>query len=82
MTFDRILELILGNLGLLFALIFILVGGFRGWWVYGRFYEDQRVRIVDLERRLDRALGAAETGTGLATRAIRQAEGRQGERVD
>src|SRR6185369_11770539 len=60
-TFERALELILGNLGTLILLLIILIGGFRGWWVYGRFYDAQSDRIERLERRLDRAVGAAET---------------------
>lgn len=75
MTIDRALELILGNLGVLVLLLFILFGGFRGWWTWGWYAAEQRDRIKQLEARLDRAMGAAESGTGLASRAIRQAEG-------
>ena len=71
MTFERGLELVLGNLGVLVLLLFILFGGFRGWWVFGRYYDDQRARIDKLETRLDRAGKVAESGTGLATRATR-----------
>ena len=82
MTFERALELILGNLGVLVLLLIIMVGGFRGWWVYGRFYDAQARQIERLEERLDRALGAAESGTGLARQAIRQAESRSSERAE
>lgn len=75
LTLDELLKAILGQAGLLVALLFILWAGWKGYWVFGRYYEDQRLRIDKLERRLDRAVGAAESGTGLATRAIRQAEG-------
>jgi uncharacterized membrane protein YciS (DUF1049 family) len=73
-TIERALELILGNLGVLILLLFILVGGFRGWWVYGRFYEEQARRIDRLERQLDRATGVAERGTVAADRATRLVE--------
>lgn len=75
MTFERALELILGNLGTLVLLLFILIGGFRGWWVYGRFYDDQTKRIERLEQRVDRTLGAGERIAGTADRATRLAEG-------
>jgi hypothetical protein len=74
MTIERALELILGNLGVLFLLLFIIVGGFRGWWVYGRFYDEQTRRIERLEDRLERATRAAESGTTAAIRATRLAE--------
>lgn len=76
MTVERALELILGNLGVLVVLLFILVGGFRGWWVYGRFYDEQSKRIDQLEARLERAGRVAEGGTGLASRAVEVVERR------
>lgn len=90
MTFERALELILGNLGVLIVLLFILIGGFRGWWVYGHHYDalkaermeerkEHRETVKDLERRLDRAVGAAERGTATTERATRLVE-RQVER--
>ena len=81
MTLERALELILGNLGTLFLLLAILVGGFRGWWVYGRFYEEQARRIARLEAQLERATRVAESGTAAADRATRVAE-RQTEGAD
>ena len=74
MTIERGLELVLGNLGVLVVLLFILVGGFRGWWVYGRHYNEQQQRIERLEARLERATRVAETGTAAADRATRVAE--------
>lgn len=76
MTVERALELILGNLGVLILLLFILIGGFRGWWVYGRYYEEQSRRIERLEARLDRAARVIESGTATADRATRLAERR------
>ena len=81
MTFERALELILGNLGVLILLMVILVGGFRGWWVYGRFYNEQSRRIDLLEERIERATRVAESGTAAADRATRVAE-RRTEAVD
>jgi hypothetical protein len=80
-TLERALELILGNLGVLFLLLMILIGGMRGWWVYGRFYDEQARRIGQLEARLDRATRVAEYGTAAADRATRVAE-RRTEAVD
>ena len=78
MTVDRAVELILGNLGVLVLLLAILVGGFRGWWVYGRYYDDQSRRIERLEARLERAARVAEGGTDAADRATRLVERRTG----
>jgi len=77
-TVDRAVELILGNLGVLVLLLAILVGGFRGWWVYGRYYDDQSRRIERLEARLERAARVAEGGTDAADRATRLVERRTG----
>lgn len=74
MTIQQILESLLGQLGLLFALIFIIYGGFRGWWVWGWYAKELRDRIAHLEATLDRAARAAETGTASAERATRLAE--------
>lgn len=77
MTFERVIELLLGNLGVLVLLLVILVGGFRGWWVYGWYARELRSRNEKLEDRLERAGKVVETGTGLATRAAQLAEERQ-----
>ena len=82
MTLERALELLLGNLGVLVLLLIILVGGFRGWWTYGWYARELRERNDRLEARLDRAVGAAESGTGLARQAIRQVEGLRDERLE
>ena len=68
--------------GALAVLILIIVGGMRGWYVWKWYADEQRVRITKLEAQLDRALGAAESGTGLARQAIRQAESRSSERAE
>lgn len=79
MSIDRVLELLFGQVGLLFALIFILWAGFRGYWVWGTYAAELRDRIEKLEARLDRAGKVAESGTGLASRATRLVEDRQTE---
>jgi hypothetical protein len=55
-------------------LFFILVGGWKRYWVWGWAYEEQRARIRDLERRLERAEQLAVGGTALARRATTLAE--------
>lgn len=93
MTIQAISDAILGQAGLLFMLLFILWAGWKRYWVFGSYYTEMqtelRDRLVDerklrkdVELRLDRALGAAETGTGIANRALQQAEGRAHERTD
>ena len=76
MTIEHTLDLLLGNLGVLILLLLILLGGFRGWWVYGRYYDEQVRRIARLEDRLERATRVAESGTVAADRATRLAERR------
>ncbi len=68
MTFERALELILGNLGVLVLLLFILLGGARGMWVYGRYYDKEVKRGDALELQLREAL---RTGRGIAHTADR-----------
>lgn len=82
MTAQQILDAILGQAGVITLLLVILWSGWRGMWVFGWYARELRDRNEKLEARLDRALGAAESGTGLATRAIRQAEGHRDERVE
>ena len=83
MTIERILELVLGNLGVLVLLLLILVGGFRKWWVYGWIYQAQaKAHLEEMqkaEKRLDRLERVAQGGTILATRATELAESRQAE---
>jgi hypothetical protein len=73
-TLEDVLKLLLGQVGLLFALIFILWAGSRGLWVFGWYAKEQRDRITKLENRLDRAAGIADRGTFLATKATQLAE--------
>lgn len=68
--------------GTLVVLMLIIVGGWKQYWVFGWYADEQRARISKLEAQIERAVGAAESGTGLASRAIRQAEGPSRERVD
>jgi hypothetical protein len=81
-TIQTIFDAILGQAGVIVLLLVILWSGWRGMWVFGWYASELRHRNERLEDRLDRALGAAETGTGLANRAIRRAEGRADERPD
>jgi hypothetical protein len=60
--------------GMLALLFLILVGGWRRYWVFGWYAEELRERIVDLEKRLERATRVAESGTAAADRATRVAE--------
>jgi hypothetical protein len=76
-TVQEVLDAILGQLGVLVLLLVILWAGWKGYWVFGWYARELRDRNEKLERRLDRAVGAAESGTGLATRATRLAEERQ-----
>ena len=80
MTVQQIFDAILGQAGVITLLLVVLWSGWRGYWVFGRYYDELRDRNEKLEARLDRAVGAAESGTGLANRAIRQAEGQATER--
>jgi hypothetical protein len=80
MTTTDVFDAILGQAGVVVLLLVILWSGWRGYWVFGRYYDAQARQIERLEARLDRAVGAAESGTGLANRAIRQVEGRADER--
>lgn len=67
--------------GMIALLFLILVGGWRRYWVFGWYAEELRERIVDLEKRIERATRVAETGTAAADRATRVAE-RRGESAD
>lgn len=81
MTVQSVVDAILGQAGVIVLLLVILWSGWRGMWVFGWYATELRERNDRLEARLDRAVGAAESGTGLASRAIRQAEGNAGERA-
>ena len=86
MTIQTVFDAILGQAGVIVLLLVILWSGWKRYWVFGSYYvemqQELRAQIAKTEHRLDRALGAAESGTGLASRAIRQAEGRADERPD
>lgn len=81
MTLQQILEGLLGQIGLLFALLLILWGGMRGLWVWGWYAHELKERITKLEHQLERATRVAESGTVAADRATRLAE-RQTEAAD
>ena len=74
MTAQQILDAILGQAGVVILLLIILWSGWRGYWVFGRYYEEQTRRIDRLEHRLDRALGTGETLAGSVDRATRLVE--------
>lgn len=76
MTLQQILDGLLGQIGLLFALLLILWAGMRGIWVWGWYARELHARIERLERQLDRATVVAERGTVAADRATRLAETR------
>jgi hypothetical protein len=57
-------------------LALILIGGWKRYWVFGWYAVELRERIVDLEKRLERATRVAETGTAAADRATRVVERR------
>jgi hypothetical protein len=62
--------------GMVAVLFLILVGGWKRYWVFGWYAVELRERIVDLEKRLERATRVAETGTAAADRATRVVERR------
>lgn len=62
---NAIIEL-LQNVGVLGLLVFILVGGSKGWWVYGAIHED-------VKRDRDDWKHMALEGTNLAEKAVTQA---------
>jgi hypothetical protein len=62
--------------GMIALLALILIGGWKRYWVFGWYAVEQRERIVDLEKRLERATRVAETGTAAADRATRVVERR------
>lgn len=62
--------------GMIALLFLILIGGWKRYWVFGWYAMELRERIVDLEKRLERATRVAETGTAAADRATRVVERR------
>lgn len=73
MTFERVLELLLGNLGTLVTLLAILWGGYKRVWVWGWYASELKDANKKLETRLERAVGTAEGGTTLARSAAETA---------
>ena len=82
MTIQTVIDGILGQAGVIVLLLVILWSGWRGMWVFGWYARELRERNERLEVRLDRAVGAAESGTGLARQAVWRAEGLQGDRPE
>jgi hypothetical protein len=78
-TIQTVFDAILGQAGVIVLLLVILWSGWKGYWVFGRYFDAQAKQIERLENRLDRAVGAAESGVGMARQVIRQAEGRDGD---
>lgn len=68
-TFTDLLKYISqgGVLGLLF---FILVGGYRQWWVFGWQYKESEERIEKTERERDDWRDIALHGTNLAEQTV------------
>lgn len=60
--------------GTIFILALVIFGGWKRWWVFGWYADEQRERIRDLEKRLERAEQLAVGGTALARRATSLAE--------
>lgn len=62
--------------GTIGVLLLIIIGGWKRYYVWGWYADELRDRIVDLEKRLERATRVAESGTAAADRATRVAERR------
>lgn len=74
MTFQQVIDGILGNLGVLFLLLVILYGGYKKWWVFGWYANELKIRNDRLENRIDRISGAAKSVTTLAETVTSVAE--------
>lgn len=81
MSVEDIVKNLLGQAGLLFALIFILWAGYKRYWVFGWYAEELKARNLKLENRQDRIAGIAADGTALAQRATRLVERQQSEEL-
>lgn len=57
--------------GTIAVLLLIIVGGHRGWYVWGWYAAELRARIEKLETALERATRAAEKSSDQADRATR-----------
>jgi hypothetical protein len=60
--------------GTIAVLLLVIVGGMRGWYVWRWYADELRERNRQLEIRLERAVGVAESGTVAADRATRLVE--------
>ena len=67
---QQFVELILGPGGLLVALIFALIGGFRGWWVFGRVFRDMQEERDEWRRLALQSTNLAEKSAELGSRLI------------
>lgn len=74
MTFQQVIDGILGNLGVLVLLLVILYGGYKRWWVFGWYATELKARNERLENRIDKISGAAKSVTTLAETVTSVAE--------
>jgi len=56
--------------GIVGVLLFVLVGGYKGWWVFGWQYKDALDRIDQAEKERDDWRDIALTGTSMAERTV------------
>lgn len=54
MTIERIIELVLGQVGAIVILILLLVGGHKGYWFFGWYVKELRDRINEQKTTLER----------------------------
>ena len=57
--------------GMIALLLLVIVGGHKGYWVFGWYAAELRARIEKLETALERATRAAEKSSDQADRATR-----------
>lgn len=74
MSLQELVEGILGNLGVLFLLLFILFAGYKRWWVFGWYAKELANRNERLENRLDKSLNASDVATRTADKLVKQIE--------
>lgn len=56
--------------GILGVLVFILVGGYKKWWVWGWIYQDAEERAAKAEKERDDWRDIALTGTSVAEKTV------------
>ena len=56
--------------GILGVLVFILLGGYKKWWVWGWIYEDAEERATKAEKERDDWRDIALTGTSVAEKTV------------